>query len=149
MEILRQKRIADFRKRASFDAGSVYECSEIPCRYIPINPFSDEIDLLRGLKIRPSSCLKVDAWCELNGDATLLESVTKKYGGPVRNAGCYARKTSHELEWTYLLYVTDNEFINRKEFECALQQFSTHGFPDENDFSALSNVYTRVGENSA
>ena len=71
---LRQARLRDFEQRAAFSPQSVYLHREKGWRYIPIHPFSSEPEHLVRLGMKSEDCLLVDAWCEIEGDVTLLQT---------------------------------------------------------------------------
>ena len=121
-------RIAEFERRATHSPDSVdVHSTNADWRYIPIHPFSDDHELLANLNLAASDCRTVDAWCLINGDATLLESWTASGSG--REPGLYARHSGNELGWIYLQLVTVEESITRKLFEDAMSQFALSGFP--------------------
>ncbi len=135
MDSSRIKRLANFEKRAVFAPDSVYTHVAEGWRYIPIHQFSDEQELLNGIDVEPEDCVLVDAWCELNGDVTLLEVWTKEITSlPV---GLYARREDDELKLTYLAAALDQLSITKNEFEEIISKFINLGFPDGPKFKNL------------
>ena len=131
---LREARIADFESLASFAPDDVYQHRTRGWRYIPIHPFSGEHDILTRLQISPTDCWSVDAWWEIGGDATLIQTYTNGHTSSL-SAGLHAHFTENELAHTYLtaVFVTGN--IDRDSFEMAMLRFAELGFPEWEVFS--------------
>ena len=148
MSNLTNKRVADYKARVSYDPKSEYVCSSSGIRYIPIHPFADEAVLLSELNMESRDCFSVDGWYLINGDVAFFEAIAKQHSQSDRSTGYYARKKESELNFIYLLYVTNSETITRSEFENALTLFATMEFPNGDIFSSLSGKYIVVAESA-
>ncbi|WP_425614905.1 hypothetical protein NA78x_004789 [Anatilimnocola sp. NA78] len=123
----RLRRWRDFRRRVDFAPNNVYRHETRGWEYIPIHPFSDEIEILSSRSIDPSECWSVDAWWGIDGDATLVESwIAERAHCP---PGLYVKPVAHAEEWSYLFAVIDAPAITRLAFEAAMSRFADAGFP--------------------
>ena len=135
---LREARIADFEGRACFAPDDIYQHRTHGWRYIPIHPFSDEYDVLTRLQMSPTDCRSVDAWWEIDGDATLIQTYTNGHIASL-SVGLHANFTENELSHTYLTAVFATGHIDRDSFEMAMSRFAELGFPDWEVFSMNPN----------
>ena len=126
---LRAKRWQNFRRRADYAPETVYRHRTHGWEYIPIHPFGDEPEILAQLHLRPESCLSVDAWWGIDGDATLLEASVVDLTTPPLRARLFSKARDSEEGWTYLVAVFDRPFITRVAFEDAMSRFADAGFP--------------------
>jgi hypothetical protein len=125
--VQRALRWADFQRRVTFAPASVYHHRTHGWRYIPMHPFGDEPDVLARLGLRPEDCQFVDAWWDIDGDATLLE--TSVAGASQMTPGLFAKGTATDEEWVYLVAVFDAPYVTRQVFEQAMAEFADFGFP--------------------
>ena len=129
---LKQKRSADFRRRAEYAPDSVYRHRTKGWEYIPIHPFGDEPVELKRLGIKPENCLSADAWWAIDDDATLFESaVISVRGAPSR---LIFKPTSHEEGWVYVEAVFAAPYVMRSLFEDAMEKIVSLGFPRDDQF---------------
>ncbi len=128
VDVFRARRWRNFRRRADYAPENVYHHRTHGWEYVPVHPFGDEPEVLARLGMRPEDCLSADAWWGVGGDATLLEScVVGVVPGPAR---LFAKPTSDEDRWVYLVAVLDAPFVTRTAFEAEMVQFVEAGFPD-------------------
>lgn len=127
-EAMRARRWEDFRRRADYAPHTVYRHQTRGWEYIPVHPLGDEPQVLQRLGLQPSDCRSVDAWWGIDGDATLLES-------RVNTAPeLFAKPTSYEERWVYLVALFDARFVTREAFEEAMCRFANAGFPRDPRF---------------
>lgn len=86
----KRARLADFKKRADGDPGSVYELGERG-RFVAVHPMSDELRLLDRLAVRPQSCIVVDLYWEVGDDVVFVQIESAAYAEP-RPIGTYIRQ---------------------------------------------------------
>ena len=118
----------DFLARAAFAPDDVYRHTTQGWRYIPIHPFADEDAVLRSLGLSPDACTSVDAWWEIDDDATLLQTRTASRDDP---PGLWIVPRNGEERWVHLVAVLPVSLITRPSFEAAMLRFRQAGFPKE------------------
>ncbi|HVR96257.1 MAG TPA: hypothetical protein VMW27_06570 [Thermoanaerobaculia bacterium] len=138
-DALRQRRWAEFRKRADFAPESVYRHRTHGWEYIPVHPFGDEHEVLESLGLRPEDCRNADAWWGIDGDATLLESGVVDTG---LAPGLFAKASRHEERWVYLVALFDAPYVTRALFEEAMVRFAEAGFPHDPRFRVRQGAVT-------
>ena len=126
-EAHRKIRHDDFKRRVSDDPEGVYRHATGGWRYIPINAFADEGEILARLGLEPDSCQACDAWWEIADDQAFI-SVRTKVASEL-SPGLYARNRGHAAEFVDLLAVVEAETITRATFEAALEAFAALDFP--------------------
>jgi hypothetical protein len=136
-EAHRAIRDADFERRVSDDADAVYVQSPGGWRFIPVQAFADEAEILACASLTPEHCHSVDAWWSVSGDAAFV-SVRTLAAADSRAPGLYARNRGHPAEWIDLLAVLDAPFITRPAFESLLSAFVALGFPTSPRFTLSS-----------
>lgn len=147
-DALRSRRASEFVRRARSAPDSVLVHRSAGWRFIPIHPFGDDLETLADLGLVPGDCWSVDAWWEIEGDATLVQSCIARMA--VHPPGLYARQTEHEEGWVYLEVVLEATQITREAFEALLSRFAAMGFPDDGRFRlAASAGRVRVSDPSA
>ena len=102
-------RLRDFRERADYAPAGVL-IHPRGWRYVPVHAFGQRA---------------VDAWVELAGDATLMETYCA-----AEPAALFARQTDRELGWVYLIARFREPAVTREMFERAMERFVDLGFPD-------------------
>jgi hypothetical protein len=117
----REERIKDFEQRASYAPRSVYYHATRGWRYIPVHNFADEVD-------RPVP--GVDCWCQLAGDAALLECAGEWVS---KEPGLYVRFDTEKPCWPKLHAVL-TEPLTRAVVERVMERFVELGFPDGEKF---------------
>lgn len=127
----KSRRFADFGRRAEYAPGDVYRHRLHGWEYIPVHPFADELEALGKLGLRPEDCTAADAWWSINGDATLLQTMTARMQ---EQASFHAKPTPHDDRWVYLVAILDRPFIIRDDFEAAMTRFAQAGFPADPRF---------------
>ena len=85
----RKNRCDDFDSRVSYSPGSVYEHRERGWRYIPIHPFSDELEILDRLELDSEQCNRADAYWAVDDDVVFLETIIESV--IERDVGIYFR----------------------------------------------------------
>jgi hypothetical protein len=144
-EVLRKRRLRDFRSRADYAPETVYRHRQHGWDYIPVHAFADEPDHLARLGLRPAECQSADAWWSTGEDATLLEcrAGAQAFVPP----GLYARQTDHPERWVYLLVSVDQPMITRSVVERAMTRFIELGFPSHECFRSSPDAgYVRISD---
>ena len=118
MNIDRDKRVKDFRRRADYSPHSVSRHRIKGWEYIPVHHFADEVD---------TSVAVVDCWCLLGADAALLECSVGE-GSPLPS-GLYVRIDAESPHWIKLHAVLPGP-LTRAAVERAMESFAALGFPD-------------------
>ncbi len=116
----------DFLARAAFAPDDVYRHTVYGWRYIPIHPFADEEESLRSLGLSSDACTSVDAWWEIDDDATLLQTRTASRTDP---PGLWIVPRDGKDRWIYLIAVLPASVITRPLFEASMLRFKQAGFP--------------------
>ncbi len=77
-------------------------------RYIPVNPMSDEAELLRSIGADPASCTKVDGYLSTGVDVYFVQVLSTTYERALP-VGVYARKPSDDAGYAenYVVVVPD------------------------------------------
>jgi hypothetical protein len=127
----REERIKDFESRVSHSRNVYYHRAQ-GWRYIPVHDFADEVD-------RPVP--GVDCWCQLAGDAALLECAG--IGWVSMEPGLYARFDTEKPCWPKLHAVL-TEPITRAVVEKVMERFVELGFPDGEKFQVKPNKLVRL-----
>ena len=120
----REERLKDFERRASYGPEKVYYHVTRAWRYIPVHNFADEVD-------RPVP--RVDCWCQLAGDAALLECAG--IGRVSKEPGLYVIIESEKPRWPKLHAVL-TEPLTRAVVERVMERFVELGFPGGEKFRA-------------
>jgi hypothetical protein len=137
----RAARCCDFNERADHSPSEV-EQHPRGWRYIQVHAFGDELEVLARIGMRPEDCQWVDAWAELAGEVTLIESRATR--DPAK-AGLFARQTEKELGFVYLMPVILAPYVTRPAFEAAMERYVEIGWPDDPRFRLdVSSGYVRV-----
>jgi hypothetical protein len=87
----REERIQEFERRATYSPDNVFQHHAQRWRYIPVHHFADE---------SAAPVLRADCWCELAGDAALLECIHDRESH--REVGFFARIDGHSPHWPKL-----------------------------------------------
>ena len=119
MRSLRKSRVRAFEERAEFSPGDVYVHCLHGWRYIPVHHFADE---------SIEQVFKADCWCNLKGDAALLEC-TAWQEDFTREPGLYVRVDVDPPNWPKLHAVMTTQ-ITRAAVEFIMDEFVDLGFPD-------------------
>lgn len=131
------ERVADFQARVDYSPDSVYRHRAHQWRYIPIHPFADEPDILGRLEITPASCIRADAYWEIEGDVVFFETMCDRDSN--RPVGSYIRTRSEGGNVAYGILADST--ITRSAFEDTM----TALFHSRHLFDLYPDALTKIG----
>jgi len=115
-----KQRLADFASSVAYAPESVLTHAGHGWRYIAVNPFADDVQLLRSLHWPAERCRKVDAYWECGGDVYFVQVEALDPGG--RAQGLYYRR--FDAGGVNLVAIVEPLPVVRKTFEAVLSQFA-------------------------
>src|SRR5262245_15599660 len=113
-------RLDDFRRRAAFDAESVFEDPSVGS-YIAVHPMADENEVLTRLGLAPEACTRVDCYWKWDDDVYFLQIESTKYLG--NEPGLWARMSPGELPYVNLVAVVEEGAVTRETTHRTMRLF--------------------------